>query len=370
MKHSTLLLVFCAMFGMSAIAQKPIVSEKQTKRITITAKKTDENGKIVTETWIAEGEEPSQILQNMAVHPDVIRKVEINEAGGGQEAERLFLFRAAGDKVAIEGTLDESDDKADVRDVITEVIVVGKNEDGEEVTEKISTWHGHQAPLAIRRQGFDRKSNCAALGVWITGSDQTLEGAYVNSLIEHGGAKEAGIQAGDVITKIDEFDIDNFSTLNLALSHFRPGDVVTVRYERDGQSLKAKVNLKDWSELPGHEHRSRPDCKNEEPAAPVEEPKEQDEPTFTPQVLPLELTDARVYPNPTDGVFALSFTTEPGPLSVSIADVNGKVVFSETNQNLSGAYNRDINLKDAPRGNYIITVTQGDKVYSQQISKQ
>lgn len=370
MKHSTILLVFCALFGASAMAQSSIVTDKQTKRITITAKKTDENGKVVTETWIAEGEEPSQILKEMAIHPDVIQKVEIDETSGGQNAERLFLFRAAGEKVAVEGTLDESADKAEVTDVITEVMVIRKNENGEDVSEKTSTWHGNAPRAHHYRWAHDHKSNCAALGVWITGSDETMEGAYINGLIENGGAKEAGLLAGDMITKIDEFDIDNFSTLTLALSHFKPGDVVTVRYDRDGKSLKAKVNLKGWAELPGHEWRSRGDCQNEEPITQEKEPVNIDDPTNTIQVQPLELKDARIYPNPTDGDFALSFTTEPGPVTVSITDVNGKVVFSETNPNLSGAYNRDINLKDVPQGNYIVTITQGDKVYTQQISKQ
>ena len=77
-----------------------------------------------------------------------------------------------------------------------------------------------------------------------------------------------------------------------------------------------------------------------------------------------------MYPNPTDGVFALSFQLTPGPLTVSITDINGKVVYNENNENASGSYIRDIDLKDVPQGNYVLTVTQADRVYTDQISKQ
>ena len=77
-----------------------------------------------------------------------------------------------------------------------------------------------------------------------------------------------------------------------------------------------------------------------------------------------------IFPNPTEGVFAFSFNTTPGPLTVSITDVNGKVVYSENNENPEGIYRKEINLKELPQGNYIISVTQGDKVFTEQISKQ
>jgi hypothetical protein len=95
-----------------------------------------------------------------------------------------------------------------------------------------------------------------------------------------------------------------------------------------------------------------------------------DDPNGLINVQALELKDARIYPNPSDGVFSFSFNTEPGPLTVAITDVNGKVVFSDRNENPSGSYQTDINIKDKPQGNYIITVNQGDKFYTQQISKQ
>jgi hypothetical protein len=157
--------------------------------------------------------------------------------------------------------------------------------------------------------------------------------------------------------------------LHTSLANYRAGDEVTVRYLRGDKKHRAKVLLKDWAELPGHEWRARTDCGK--PESPVtEENLTIDEPNGVHDVQPLDLTDVQMYPNPTDGNFALSFTLDPGPLTVSITDINGKVVYNENNENQSGRYTRDIELKDLPQGNYVLTVKQGEKIYTDQISKQ
>lgn len=369
MKHAILLIVLCVLFGFSSYSQSTTTVEKSTKRITITTKKTDENGKTVTETYIAEGDEPEQILKGMAIDPQSMQTVDVTNPDQ-QNEERLFLVRSAGDKVTIEGTLNEN---ITVREINGEgkrmekiVIINKKGEQGKECYTFMKTpgAEGHGW-----KQGFESKSNCAALGVYVHNAGDG-GGSRINSLIENGGAQAAGLKAGDVITRIEEFEVNDFATLHLALSHFKPGDVVTVRYDREGKSLKAKSELKDWRYLPGHEWRSRNDCG---PETLIEEDQPEsliDDPGGVTNIEPLELTDAMIFPNPTDGNFAFSFSTEPGPLSVSITDVNGKVVYHENNENPDGMYKKEINLKDVPQGNYIISVTQGDKVFTEQLSKQ
>ena len=365
MKHASLLIAFCVLFSFSAVAQSTAPVEKNTQRITITKKKVDDNGKAVTETWIAEGQEPEQILKEMALNPDVIQKVEIVNAPDHADGERLFLFRSAGDKVAIEGTLNETTDDNST------IVIIKQTDDGSLPTEvkKINTRYNHSPHSKAYAHVVvgDKKSNCAALGVWANNAGETT-GARINGLIEKGGAIEAGMQEGDVIRKIDEFEVNDFTSLHLALAHFRPGDEVTVRYERGEKKRNAKVLLKDWAELPGHEWRSKSDCGKSEPAI-TEIPVEED-PNVIAGIQTLELTDATVYPNPTEGVVALSFKTNPGPLKVSITDINGKVVYSENNENASGLYKKEIDLTTFPQGNYVICVKQDGKLYTQQIAKQ
>jgi serine protease Do len=51
---------------------------------------------------------------------------------------------------------------------------------------------------------------------------------YVSSVIDGGGAKNAGIQKGDVITKINNTKITSMSDMQKFLADYKSGDTVTV----------------------------------------------------------------------------------------------------------------------------------------------
>ena len=370
MKQASLLIVFCALFSLSAVAQSTAPVEKKTQRITITTKKVDDNGQTVMETYIAEGENPEEILAKMAIDPEVMQEVKVENQTITTKGERLFLVRSAGDNTVIEGTLDDPNMEIEA----DEIIIIRNVEEGSGLTEskKIMTVYADDTQPRVHtfRRGYDQKTNCAALGVYI-GHNEEVFGAKISALIDKGGAIEAGMKQGDVIKKIDEFEVTDFSSLYFALSHFRGGDVVDVRYEREGQYYTVKTNLKDWSQLPGHEFRARTDCGEPTIIKEEETPTDDgDQLSGLHEFQALELQDARIFPNPSDGEFVLSFTAEPRPFFVSITDTNGKVVFHDKSDNGTGYYNRKIDIKSLPTGNYIISVTQDDKVFTQQIAKQ
>ena len=77
MKQASLLIALCVLFGLSAVAQTTTTVVNTTKRITITTKTVDENGKAVTETYIAEGDDPAKILEGMAINPESIQQVKV-----------------------------------------------------------------------------------------------------------------------------------------------------------------------------------------------------------------------------------------------------------------------------------------------------
>jgi len=374
MKQFFLLTVFCALICLPAFAQSTTTAEKNTSRITVTTKKVDASGKTITETWIAEGKEPTEILKEMAVSSDAIQKVEINAADGDQE--RIFYYRAAGDHTSSEITLEDLDPLEATGEPLDaqKVIIVTKTIDADKVQDAtVHSWHGNgnkqRAYASVIVGGEKPQSNCAAMGV-LVGRNPDGYGAAISGLIEKGGAQEAGLKVGDIIKKVDEFDVQDYATLFFALSHFKSGDEAVVVYDHEGKTYQKKVLLKGWDQIPGHEFRARTDCGN--PEALVEhpvQPLKKDDPVLN-TIEPLELQDVQVYPNPTDGLFSFSFTTTPGPLAVTVTDVNGKIVYRDLNDNNTGYYSREINIKDMPQGNYILGVLQGEKRFTQQISKQ
>ncbi len=77
----------------------------------------------------------------------------------------------------------------------------------------------------------------AYLGVSIRDLDQKLadeldmdrpRGVYVNGITEGGAAKNAGLEAGDVILKVGSIPVNNVTQLQEQVGKFKPGDRVPV----------------------------------------------------------------------------------------------------------------------------------------------
>ncbi|MFD7880267.1 S1C family serine protease, partial [Streptomyces sp. NPDC059766] len=76
------------------------------------------------------------------------------------------------------------------------------------------------------------------------GAKITDQGAGGASSVESGGpADKAGLKSGDVITKLDDHVIDSGPTLIGEIWTHKPGDQVTITYERDGKTHTTEVTL-------------------------------------------------------------------------------------------------------------------------------
>jgi len=94
----------------------------------------------------------------------------------------------------------------------------------------------------------------AFLGVNISDVTPTLvkehglkvnSGVYVTGLVDRGSAKEAGIQAGDVITKIDGVPVNKTSALIEQVGRKRPGDKINITAIRDNKERTFDAVLKN-----------------------------------------------------------------------------------------------------------------------------
>jgi putative serine protease PepD len=90
--------------------------------------------------------------------------------------------------------------------------------------------------------------------VWlgVRGADMTTSaeqdhgtegGAMLREVIAGGPAATAGLQSGDVITKIGDVNVTTMSGLVVALGDHKPGDTVAVTYVRNGQPTTVNVVL-------------------------------------------------------------------------------------------------------------------------------
>ena len=72
---------------------------------------------------------------------------------------------------------------------------------------------------------------------------EETQGFYIDIVEKESGAKKAGLQTGDVITKLDNIKIRKFSDLSGYISSKNPGDNVQVTFIRDGNKNNATVTL-------------------------------------------------------------------------------------------------------------------------------
>ena len=91
------------------------------------------------------------------------------------------------------------------------------------------------------------------IGIEISGVDDALaksigldkpEGIMVQSLVEGGAAKSAGIKEGDVILKVDGKTVNQPSDLQSYIAGKSAGTVVDLTIFRDGKEIDRKVTLK------------------------------------------------------------------------------------------------------------------------------
>ena len=75
-----------------------------------------------------------------------------------------------------------------------------------------------------------------------------------------------------------------------------------------------------------------------------------------------------VYPNPTRGVFSLTYTTDKDEgISVEVIDAFGKRIFNDNRPEFSGEYNKQIDLSNYPKGIYIVQIYTGTSYVSKRL---
>ena len=69
------------------------------------------------------------------------------------------------------------------------------------------------------------------------------EGAEIRQVTSGSTAAQSGLRTGDVITKVDDHQISDADSLVATIRSYRPGDKVTVTYERGGQEHTVQLTL-------------------------------------------------------------------------------------------------------------------------------
>ena len=74
-----------------------------------------------------------------------------------------------------------------------------------------------------------------------TGKD--FKGVVLSELEKEGAAKNAGLELGDILIKVDEVDINSKSEMEEELSYHYPGEKITITYQRGGKPGIVSISL-------------------------------------------------------------------------------------------------------------------------------
>ncbi|MBX2875883.1 MAG: PDZ domain-containing protein [Saprospiraceae bacterium] len=102
----------------------------------------------------------------------------------------------------------------------------------------------------VRNLNFERfdykevnsSSDRPMLGIYLDESSRE-QGVKVSSTVAGGGARAAGIQAGDIVTGINGAKVNNRTDLRNELNKYKPGQTVDVTYLRDGLTSTTESTL-------------------------------------------------------------------------------------------------------------------------------
>ena len=103
------------------------------------------------------------------------------------------------------------------------------------ISKRLRAWTPPYQPMPVPRRQR----------AWLS----TDSGAYVASVVEDGPAAKAGIQEGDVITKLDDDEITSADGLIIALRSHEVGEKVEITLMRGKDEKKVTVELGSDEEL-------------------------------------------------------------------------------------------------------------------------
>ena len=171
------------------------------------------------------------------------------EAKEKKEAEQIIITRkgnkdqkivveVTGDKITVNGKELKDDDNEDGdvsvrRHKIKDVWAYGG---GNAIAG--TPWPGND-----NFRMFDMDENRAMLGVT---TEQADNGVEIQTITKESAAEKAGLKKGDIIKKIDDKEIESPDDLSETIQDHKPGDKVTVTYQRDKKEQKVTTELGKW----------------------------------------------------------------------------------------------------------------------------
>ena len=352
---------------------------KVVKKKVVKIKTKDDEGNETLMEWNGDGDAPEEILK--------LLEEEGIELEDGSEHKMIFIGKDS----------DAKDIKIS-KETKKQYRIKTIDEDG---NEKVIKWNGEgEMPEGMKEhedmiKGINIKpqkgnENKATLGVMVE-NDRYGLGVTVIDVVKGSPAAAVGIINGDVITMINRTKISNLEGLLKALEPFNPGDkIVLDKMNHDTYTGDIQVTLGGAASdnnvfifknaIEGEQFdmfkkvekcdengNTKTTVTVKKITSNTETLKDEVEKKTIPAERKLELRSFSTFPNPTTNNVSISFRAEKEPTVVQVTDISGKEIFKETLDNFSGNYNKELDLSNHAKGQYILYVIQNQKIFTESI---
>lgn len=204
-------------------------------------------------------------------------------------------------------------------------------------------------------QSAERDPCKVFIGVYTSDAAEGKSGVRVSGVIDNTPAKESSVMPGDIILELDGVPVNTHLQLRTQRDKHQPGENFEMTILRNGETRTIDARFKS--------------CDKNNPETPAKEVVEvlNEEPQDAEQRNLDNSVKMKVFslsPNPTVGLLNVQFEAEAVPTTVTISDLSGKTVYNKTINQFSGFYAEQIDLDGQTPGNYVLSITQGNKVTS------
>ncbi len=212
-------------------------------------------------------------------------------------------------------------------------------------------------------------------------------------------AEAMGMKNGDVILKINDYPVVDWSDISVAISAIKVGEEITVLFRRGSTEIENTMPIKSQCETKGREMGSwEINLGKDFPFGDIlkkpEPPAEGYEPVNISSVVAgfqnleaaeaanlktrfnidisaandLALEDVGLQPNPAVGLFRLQFRLpESGLTTVRIYNSAGRLIYEYELGVFSGEFSDEVDISQNGAGNYYLEVRQGERSASRKI---
>ena len=133
----------------------------------------------------------------------------------------------------------------------------------------------------------------------------------------------------------------------------------------DAEALRVVNAMPEW--IPGRKDGKAVAVKLQLPFTFKITPKPEETPKPAADARQLKLQGFTASPNPTSGRLNVRFQGEAGPLTIQVTDLQGRRLLARSFADFNGNFDEQLDLSAISNGPVLLSIMQGEKVYTQQV---